>query len=101
MLHDDRVNIDWPFNDFFFMRRCVAIWRQRGPYATVTWEWPDGLACPEYSKSVELLQDIVQAQNIEALNIRNAIFLFASLVPSIFVLCMLVRCKPRRSKGLP
>lgn len=101
MLHDDRVTIDWPFNDFFFMRRCVAIWRQRGPYASVTWEWPDGLACPEYARSVDLLQEIVQAQNMEALVVRNVLFLLASLVPSIFVLCALLRCRPRRGKTLP
>ena len=53
--------MEWPYNDWYFMRRCVAIWSQRGPYSTVTWEWPNGLACPEYSKSVSLLEELTHS----------------------------------------
>ena len=58
---------DWPYNDAYFIRRCVAIWNQRGVYASVTWEWPDGLACPEYSKSVAILEDLTHDEHTRTL----------------------------------
>lgn len=90
---------EWPYNDFFFMRRCVAIWNQRGKYATVSWEWPDGLACPEYSKSVELLREIAHRQDIVELMVRNVVFLIVSLVPTIVMLyCLCCGASSSRSK---
>jgi hypothetical protein len=71
---------EWPYNDFFFMRRCVAIWNQRGKYTPVVWEWPDGLMCPEYSKSVDLLREIVHQQNVYEYMVHDVVFLAVSLV---------------------
>lgn len=45
----------YPYNDRYFLRRCVAIWEQNGPHAPVTWAWPEALACPDFSTSKRLL----------------------------------------------
>ena len=61
--------MDWPYDDWYFLRRCVAIWNQRGAYSTVTWQWPDGLACPEYSRSVTLLEELTHAHNLRVITV--------------------------------
>jgi hypothetical protein len=80
------------------MRRCVEIWNQRGKYASVTWTWPDGLACPEYSTSVELLQQISHDHFVRTVLLVHAGFVVTGL--SVFLLGFLSSAgKQRRQRS--
>jgi hypothetical protein len=71
----------WPYNDFYFIRRCVALWEQNGIYSSVTWEWPDGLSCPEYSTSVKLLEELQHNQHIWELIYIGVVIMGLSAIP--------------------
>ena len=90
---------EWPYNDFDFMRRCVAIWKQRGVYTSVTWQWPDGLACPEYSTSVARLESIVHAQNVADLAFRHVALLTVWILSASLMLTLLC-CGRRRRRSV-
>ena len=81
----------WPYNDFYFMRRCVEIWKQNGVYASVTWQWPDALACPEYSTSVNLLEEIQHSQHVVELIQIGTIIICLSTIPLCIWCCQIRR----------
>lgn len=72
--------MEWPYDDWYFLRRCVAIWNQRGAHATVTWEWPEGLSCPNYGTSVALLEELTYARHLRVMIASWTAFTVLSVV---------------------
>ena len=79
------------------MRRCIAIWKQRGVYTSVTWVRPDGLASPEYSTSVAKWESIVHAQNVTDLAFRHVTLLTGWILSASLMLILRLCGRRRRS----
>ena len=87
----------YPYNNREFLERCVAIWRAHGARATVTWEWPDGLACPDATRSAQMLHFLAQDEHLHfVLNVWTVIMVVTCL-PCLCLCCSRVRVKTRRS----
>ena len=87
----------WPYNDIYFIRRCVAIWEQRGIHASITWTWPEGLACPEYSTAIRLFEQLTHDEHVWQLFYIWLFFMVMFLIPCMTLCCTMrtrhkVRC---------